>query len=144
MKAGRSRRHCLLFAAAAMAALCLSTGEGRAEFTVCNQTLDVMNLAVGLDVDGSFQTEGWWTIGANQCVDVVRDELSTRYVYLYATDVFGNAILEGGTSMCVEKRRFTIRGIRDCWKRGHILARFVEVDTLDQIRWTYFLTGRDP
>nr|WP_295468068.1 DUF1036 domain-containing protein [Mesorhizobium sp.] len=119
-------------------------GSARAEFTVCNQTLDVVNLAVGQDVDGTFQTDGWWTIGANHCVDVLHEELSNRYVYVYATDVFGHAILEGSTGMCVEKRRFTIRGIDDCWQRGHILARFLEVDTLEQIRWTFFLTGRDP
>jgi uncharacterized membrane protein len=130
--------------AAGVLAAILASGSARAEFTVCNQTLDVVNLAVGQDVDSTFQTDGWWTIGANQCVDVIREELSNRYVYVYATDVFGHAILEGSTGMCVEKRRFTIRGIDDCWQRGHILARFLEVDTLEQIRWTFFLTGHDP
>ncbi|MGE0500249.1 MAG: DUF1036 domain-containing protein [Rhizobiaceae bacterium] len=130
--------------AAAFALLaCLWTNSARAEFTVCNQTLDVVNLAVGQEVDQAFQTDGWWTIGANQCVDVIREELSNRYVYLYATDVFGNVMLEGSTDMCVEKRRFTIRGLHQCWQRGHIQARFVEVDTLEQLRWTFFLTGQD-
>ncbi len=136
------RAFLILVAGALPAAL--MAGSARAEFTVCNQTLDVVNLAVGQDVDGTFQTDGWWTIGANHCVDVLHEELSNRYVYVYATDVFGHAILEGSTGMCVEKRRFTIRGIDDCWQRGHILARFLEVDTLEQIRWTFFLTGRDP
>lgn len=136
-------RACLTLAAVTLVAM-LTTGSARAEFTVCNQTLDVVNLSVGQDVGGTFQTDGWWTIGANQCVDVIREELSNRYVYVYATDVFGHAILEGSTGMCVEKRRFTIRGIDKCWQRGHILARFFEVDTLEQIRWTFFLTGRDP
>lgn len=116
----------------------------RAEFTVCNQTLDVVNLAVAQEVDRAFQTDGWWTIGANQCVNVIRDELANRYIYVYATDVFGNAILNGSTDMCVERRRFTIRGIGDCWQRGHIAASFYEVDTLAQARWTFFLTGRSP
>lgn len=122
---------------------CLWAGPARAEFTVCNQTLDVVNLAVGQEVDQAFQTDGWWTIGANQCVDVIREELSNRYIYLYATDVFGNVMLDGSTEMCVDKRRFTIRGIDRCWQRGHILARFVEVDTLEQLRWTFFLTGQN-
>jgi len=124
-------------------AACFWASLARAEFTVCNQTLDVVNLAVGQEVDQAFQTEGWWTIGANQCVDVIREELSNRYIYVYATDVFGNGMLDGGTEMCIEKRRFTIRGIDRCWQRGHILARFVEVDTLEQLRWTFFLTGQD-
>ncbi|TPN30938.1 DUF1036 domain-containing protein [Mesorhizobium sp. B2-3-3] len=122
----------------------LSTNSAHAEFTVCNQTLDVINLAVGQKVDNADQTDGWWTIGANQCVNVIREELTNRYIYLYATDVFGHAILGGSTEMCIDRRRFSIRGIEECWQRGHIAARFVEVDTLEQVRWTYFLTGNSP
>lgn len=112
-----------------------------AEFTVCNQTLDVVNLALGQQIDAVLQTDGWWTIGANQCVDVIREKLTSRYIYIYATDVFGNAILNGATEMCVDRRRFTIRGIEGCWQSGHIAARFYEVDTRDQARWTLFVTG---
>ncbi|SFN86244.1 Uncharacterized membrane protein [Mesorhizobium sp. NFR06] len=122
----------------------LSPSLAHAEFTVCNQTLDVVNLAVGQKVDNADQTDGWWTIGANQCVNVIREELANRYIYLYATDVFGHAILDGSTEMCIDRRRFSIRGIDECWQRGHIAARFVEVDTLEQARWTYFLTGNSP
>ncbi|WP_189510463.1 DUF1036 domain-containing protein [Mesorhizobium sp. M1D.F.Ca.ET.043.01.1.1] len=122
----------------------LTTGRAHAEFTVCNQTLDVVNLAVGQKVDDADQTDGWWTIGANQCVNVIREELTNRYIYIYATDVFGHAILNGSTEMCIDRRRFSIRGIDECWQRGHIAARFVEVDTLEQVRWTYFLTGSSP
>ncbi|MCT7374160.1 DUF1036 domain-containing protein [Chelativorans salis] len=118
--------------------------RARAEFTVCNQTLDVVNLAVGQEVDSAFQTNGWWTVGANQCVNVIREELANRYIYIYATDVFGQPILNGSTEMCVERRRFTIRGIEDCWQRGHIATRYYEVDTLEQVRWTLFLTESGP
>lgn len=124
--------------------LLLFPTRAEAEFTVCNQTLDVVNLAVGQEVEGAFQTDGWWTIGANQCVNVIREELTNRFVYVYATDVFGNAILAGTTDMCVERRRFTIRGIEECWLRGHMAARFQEVDTQAQVRWTFFLTGASP
>ncbi|MBZ9870516.1 DUF1036 domain-containing protein [Mesorhizobium sp. BR1-1-9] len=122
----------------------LSSSQARAEFTVCNQTLDVVNLAVGQKVDDADQTDGWWTIGANQCVNVIREELTNRYVYIYATDVFGHAILTGSTEMCIDRRRFSIRGIDECWQRGHIAAQFLEVDTLEQVRWTFFLTGSNP
>lgn len=123
--------------------LCCAGSAARAEFTVCNQTLDVVNLAVGQNIDNAFQTDGWWTIGANQCVDVVREELANRYIYVYATDVFGHPVLPGSTTMCVGQRRFSIRGIDQCWQRGHAAAPFYEVDTLEQGRWTFFLTGRD-
>jgi uncharacterized membrane protein len=122
----------------------LSTGRAHAEFTVCNQTLDVVNLAVGQKVGNADQTDGWWTIGANQCVNVIREELANRYIYIYATDVFGHAILTGSIEMCIERRRFSIRGIDECWPRGHIAAKFLEVDTLEQVRWTFFLTESNP
>lgn len=130
--------------AAAIAALATLgfPSVARAEFTVCNQTLDVVNLSVGQQVQGVFQTEGWWTVGANQCVNVIREELANRFVYIYATDVFGHPVLSGSTEMCVGRRRFMVRGIDDCWQRGHVAARFYEVDTLDQVRWTFFLANR--
>jgi uncharacterized membrane protein len=133
-------------AAAAVAILLAISAPtaARAEFTVCNQTLDVVNLAVGQQVESVFQTDGWWTVGANQCVNVIREELGNRYIYIYATDVFGHPILSGLTDMCVERRRFAIRGDDECWQRGHIAAGFYEVDTRDQPRWTLFLTGRGP
>ncbi|TAN11696.1 MAG: DUF1036 domain-containing protein [Rhizobiaceae bacterium] len=148
MRAGRRRRRSagsgVIVAATALCALVFPATRAMAGFTVCNQTLDVVNVALGEEVDGQFQTDGWWTIGANRCVDVIRSELASRYVYIYATDVFGNAILKGATEMCVDRRRFTIRGIGNCWERGYIAARFHEVDTLDQVRWTMFLRRSGP
>lgn len=122
-------------------------GPVRAEFAVCNQSLDVVNVAIGLDVTTAadsgtvFETRGWWTVGPNQCANVIREELATRYVYVYAQDVVGQPLLNGTTQMCVAPRRFTIRGTQDCWSRGNIAAGFVEVDTLKTQRWTLFLTG---
>lgn len=141
-----SRRALQLACSAAAAAILamLTPAPAHAEFTVCNQTLDVVNLAVGQQSEGSFQTEGWWTVGANQCVNVIREELANRYIYIYATDVFGNAVLDGSADMCVERRRFVIRDTDDCWVRGQVAARFHEVDTLQQARWTFFLTARAP
>jgi uncharacterized membrane protein len=140
----RTRVKLAAIAVATLMLAFLPTGQARAEFTVCNQTLDVVNLAVGQKVDDADQTDGWWTIGANQCVNVIREELSNRYIYIYATDVFGHAILAGSTDMCIERRRFSIRGITECWQRGHIAAKFLEVDTQEQVRWTFFLTGSAP
>jgi uncharacterized membrane protein len=120
---------------------CLA-GPATAQFAVCNQTIDAVNVAVAKEASGTFGTEGWWTIGANRCINVIKEELVSRYVFVYATDVFGQPILSGednGTEMCVDKRRFLISGTDACWQRGHQAVRFMEVDTKEMPRWTLFL-----
>jgi uncharacterized membrane protein len=128
----------LLFAGAAPAS---------AQFAVCNQTLDAVNLAVATETGGVFSTEGWWTIGANRCADVIKDELVSRYIYVYATDVFGQPIVDGtvaGENMCVGSKRFKIEGTDSCWERGYQQVRFMEVDTREMVRWTLFLKEPAP
>lgn len=118
-----------------------------AQFAVCNQTLDALNLAIAKAApNGTIVSEGWWTIGANRCVDVIKEELANKYIYVYATDVFGQSILSGdfvGDDMCVAPKRFTIEGIDSCWQRGFEAVRFMEVDTKDQVRWTIYLKQPD-
>lgn len=128
-----------LFCALVVAFWTGSSQAPRAEFAVCNQSFDVVNVAVGQYEAPSFTTEGWWTIGPNQCANVIGEELRSRYIYVFAQDVFGNAVLSGTTPMCVGPERFTIRGEKDCLLRGHLEARFIEVDTQDTERWTLFL-----
>lgn len=134
----------MLINAATMLALLTLTAPARAEFTVCNQTLDVVNVAIGQQGDTQFRTEGWWTIGSNQCATTIRGDLQYRFVYVYANDVFGQPILEGSTPMCIDPKRFVIDGSRTCWQRGHIEADFLEVDTQQVARWTLFLTDSAP
>ncbi|MDW6026567.1 DUF1036 domain-containing protein [Mesorhizobium sp. BAC0120] len=118
----------------------------RAQFAVCNQTLDAVNLAIAKAApNGTIVSEGWWTIGANRCVDVIKEELANKYIYVYASDVFGQPILAEGFrtfDMCVAPKRFTIEGTDSCWQRGFEKVRFMEVDTKDQVRWTLYL--REP
>ena len=132
---GRLRRFCLLLA------LILFGSPVAAQFAVCNQSFYVVNIAIGREIQGDFQTEGWWTIGPNQCANVVKDELKSRYIYIYAQDVFGQPILRGTTQMCISSRKFLLRGITECWSRGNVAAGFIEVYTQETPRWTLFLSG---
>ncbi|MCO6382629.1 DUF1036 domain-containing protein [Oceanicola sp. 502str15] len=129
-----------VFSLLASVASLLGAGAARAEFAVCNQSFDVINVAIGQLVDSQFQTEGWWTIGTNQCANVIKNELNNRYIYVYATDVFGQPILDGSVSMCIAAKAFEIEGIESCWDRGHRAAMFHEVDTQATVRWTLFIT----
>lgn len=110
-----------------------------AQFAVCNQSFDVLNVAIGQFTGEVFETLGWWTIGPNQCANVITDELTARYVYVFAQDVFGKTVISGAKPMCVAPDRFVIRGHEDCLVRGLIEARFLEVDTEETERWTLFV-----
>lgn len=111
----------------------------RAEFIVCNQSFDVVNVAIGQAAGKDFRTDGWWTIGTNQCANVIKGHLDNRYVYVYATDVFGQPLLDGKTELCIAPKKFTIRGTGNCWQRGHEAAPFLEVDTGSGESYTLFL-----
>ncbi|MBP0616741.1 DUF1036 domain-containing protein [Jiella mangrovi] len=129
--------------AALLFALALLAGRGaQAQFVVCNQTLDVVNVAIGSDGGSGFTTEGWWIVGANRCATTLRDELEARYVYVYANDVFGRSVLYGSTPMCVGQKGFRIVGTDACYQRGYRPAKFLEVDTRAVSRWTLFLSPR--
>lgn len=122
-----------------VATLLLWPRAALAEFAVCNQSFDVVNVAVGQYEETEFVTRGWWTVGPNQCANVIREELQARYIYVFAQDVFGKEILQGSTSMCIAPKRFVIRGETACLLRGYLDAMFLEVDTLETERWTLFL-----
>jgi len=124
-----------------MAFLCVAflPDPARAEFSVCNQTFDVLNVAIGQSEYGELSTSGWWTIGPNQCANVISEILRARYVYVFAQDVFGNVVFSGASVMCVAPNRFEIKGQHECQIRGYLDAPFHEVDTKNTERWTLFL-----
>ncbi len=97
-------------------------------------------MAIGTFERDALFTEGWWTIGPNQCANVIDDELTARYVYVFAQDVFGKMIVAGATPMCVAPHRFRIEGETNCLLNGYIEAPFQEVDTQRTERWTLFIT----
>jgi uncharacterized membrane protein len=117
----------------------LLSQQAHAEFTICNQSLDVFNISVGHQEGDDFETEGWWVLGANRCIDVIRKPLDDRYIYLYVEDVFSKPVLQGRLPACVATGKFLIDGEKDCWQRGYKEALFTEVDTKDQERWTFIL-----
>lgn len=129
-------------ALAASAAVALP-GAARAELQLCNQSFEVLNVALAAPDQGDgVTTRGWWRVAPNQCATLWREVLQSRYYYVFATDVFGNEVLSGSIPMCVAPRRFEIAGQQDCLLRGYLNARFAEVDTEAQPSWTVFVTPR--
>ena len=141
--AGSRRRRAAIQGVAGAAAIVsglYAGGAAQAQFVVCNQSLDVVNVAIGRDAGDGFSTQGWWIVGANRCATTIRDELSARYVYVHAEDVFGRPVLYGSTDMCVGAKSFEIVGTEGCFQRGYRPAKFLEVDTKAVSRWTLFLS----
>lgn len=134
-------RVCLRMIAAA-ALFFVMPGAADAALRLCNQSFDVLNVAVGRPQGDGFATRGWWRVAPNQCATLERETLRSRYYYLFATDVFGNEVLAGAIPMCVAPRRFEIDSQQDCLLRGYLDARFAEVDTMARASWTVFVTPR--
>jgi uncharacterized membrane protein len=133
----RFRNTCL--AALVLATLLASSGPAPAALRVCNKTRYLLNFAVGYNAGADFATEGWWSVTPNTCATPIKGPLSGRFVYLYATDIDANDVLKGSASMCVDRRKFQIFGIADCWRRGLQAVNFAEIDTLSSPDWTAVL-----
>ena len=122
------------------AALVASGGAAVADLRVCNKTKYLINLAVGYSAGADFATQGWWTVTPGSCATPIRGALTGRYAYLYATDIDSTDILKGAVSMCIDRGRFKIFGIADCWRRGLQAVNFAEIDTLSAPDWTTLLS----
>lgn len=114
----------------------------QAGLRLCNQSFDVLNIALAMPHKGNFRSQGWWRVAPNQCVSLQQTPLESRFLYVLAADVFGNEVLFGATPMCIAPSRFEISLQGDCLTRGYLDARFLEVDTKEQTDWTIFVTPR--
>ncbi len=121
-------------------ALAGSTAAAYADFKVCNNTRSLINLAVGSLSGADYATEGWWTVTPGSCATPIHGALTGRYLYLYATGIDGVDLLKGTVSMCIDRGKFKVQGIDNCWRRGLQAVTFAEIDTLDSSDWTTFLT----
>ena len=115
--------------------LALSPLPAQADFLVCNDTFDVVSLAVGVEDEfGDTWSEGWWVVASSRCARVIRGEITGLSVHVHATDIFNRPVLEPPPGrqariFCTAETRFRIPGDDDCWVRGHIAAPFVAIDT---------------
>ncbi|TKW68884.1 MAG: DUF1036 domain-containing protein [Paracoccus denitrificans] len=117
-------------------------GSSHAMLSLCNQSFDVLNIAIAEPGPEDYVTRGWWRVAPNQCATLLRDPLEAREYFVFAADVFGNEALPGVTPMCVGTREFKIESQQDCLIRGFLDARFYEVDPQGQPSWTVFVQPR--
>ncbi len=124
----------------ALVALAMTLAPARADMRVCNNTHMLVNYAIGYNAGERFATEGWWTMTPGSCSTALRGALPGRFLYLYAIDIDAVDVLTGKVSMCVDRGKFRVLGISDCWRRGLQAVNFAEIDTGGTKDWTAFLT----
>lgn len=128
---------------AAVLAAILPVTAGAEGLRLCNQSFDVLNVAVAVPGQaGGRDTRGWWRVAPNQCATILREPLGAGPYHLFAADVFGREVLTGTVPLCVAPRRFEIAGQEDCLLRGFLDARFMAVETGGAPQWTVFVAPR--
>jgi uncharacterized membrane protein len=115
-----------------------------AQFRVCNQSINLFNVAVGRRVDGVFKIEGWWTVPANVCITPIKDDLKDKYIYLHVLSITGEDLLPGNRTMCIKPGKFIYihdgSATFECWARGYQQAKFTEIYTGERATsWTVFV-----
>jgi uncharacterized membrane protein len=113
----------------------LCAPSAKADFKVCNKTQHDAIIAIGLLKGKGWVSEGWWRIKPTQCKQIVQGPLKARYYYLRAIHVGVEGNWDGNRSFCVAARNFSIKGRKDCIKRGYGQAGFFEVDTGNKLTW---------
>lgn len=114
-----------------------------ADFKVCNDTKNLVGVAIGYRGKRNWVMEGWWRIPANVCATVRPGNLKSRYFYLFAEDAVTLAQWRGPVFMCTTNDEFKIRGLKNCFARGYERTGFFEVDTGNQKSWQVRLSEAD-
>lgn len=146
--------------ALAFAAAMLGAGPARADLQMCNQTLNLYNVAVGYFAGAGcdpekfdkaacrMKTTGWWNLPANGCVALIKWDLDNAFYYVFATDIYGEDAVTGGTELCVKiNSKFEIDSpfsdiaakAPDCWQKGYQQVKFKEINVGTAKSWTVFV-----
>lgn len=126
--------------AAGLALTAASASPAAAKLAICNKTEHPVLVAVARYDGTEWVSEGWWRIAAKGCSDIVQGTLKARYYYLRGVQEGVDGAWDGNRFFCVTNDNFTIKGRKDCAKRGSAQAGFFEIDTKDYPSWTQSLS----
>jgi len=133
-------RLAMTLTALAVPGLMLSSTPARADLRVCNETPNLVSVALGYRAERGWQSEGWWQAPSGDCRVLYQGDLQRRYYYIYAADDIGGGDWGGSVFMCTRDEAFTIFGVEDCLARGYERTGFFEIDTQGRTDWTLQLT----
>jgi uncharacterized membrane protein len=136
----RSIRLGLTLLGALISSLLFFSLPARADLRVCNETANLLSLALGYRAERGWMSEGWWQAPAGDCRVLYQGDLERRFYYLFAVDDIGGGAWDGSVFMCTRDETFTIFGVEDCLARGYERTGFFEIDTQNKADWTLQLT----
>lgn len=129
----------LAFFSALLLGLTAAPPIARAGLRICNGSVDLVNIAIGYETDSGMRTEGWWTVTANACAQIIQEPLRRSQFYLHVADGFGESKIAGDITLCTEDKRFVVYDGDQCWQRGLIEADFFKVESGGTDDWTVLL-----
>ena len=131
----------LAFAVAALLLWLSFASPAEAKLRICNKTEIAALVALGRFDGKDWLSEGWWRVPAKSCADIVEGPLSGRFYYLRGVqEGIDGAWDSNRYTFCVSRDNFTIKGRKECEKRGYKPAGFFEIDTGDFPSWTHNLS----
>jgi uncharacterized membrane protein len=139
-----------LFIVASAVAFLGPSAASFADFRVCNQSREQIEVAFGYEgTRDAWVSEGWWTLRHGSCVTVWSGRLRNRYYYLYAEGDKGTEWdgSEGNAGyFCVKDEKFKLDHRKygsgeeeDCKKHGLQSRTFFEIDVSNYGDWTHTL-----
>ena len=144
MKSGRQlhfTRLGLTLVGSLLPSMLLFAIPAHADLRVCNETRNMVSVALGYRAERGWQSEGWWQAPPGDCRVLYQGSLEDRsYYYVYAVDDIGGGEWDGSVFMCTRDETFTIFGVEDCLARGYERTGFFEIDTQKRTDWTLQLT----
>ena len=100
-----------------------------AGYTVCNDTHDVLLVALGQQDRGKPTSRGWWTIAGGACARAITTPLASDTVWLLALRKNGGTLVAGPQRFCTTVVPFEIQGNTGCPARGLTEAGFAPTQT---------------
>jgi uncharacterized membrane protein len=100
-----------------------------AGYTACNETRDVLLVALGQIEGGKPVSRGWWTVQPGACAKAVTAPLNSDAVYLLALRKSGGTVVSGGMRLCTTAAAFEIKGADNCAGRGLADSGFAATPT---------------
>jgi uncharacterized membrane protein len=122
------------------ASLMLFATPAKADLRICNETTNLVSVALGYRAERGWMSEGWWQAPPGDCRVLYQGDLERRFYYIFAADDVGGGAWDGTVFMCTRDETFTIFGVEDCLARGYERTGFFEIDTQNKTDWTLQLT----